>query len=128
MLTTMSMQEFSKDDTNKSVHWTHQYVMEEKITNPMDESSKPQKSVSDLQLIELLPSKNVQENLTWQWSILVSRVITTYLKPFQQFAQEVIRHITHIYSKEMERKSKILSTVWIWNIVGQNLGVDETDW
>lgn len=101
----------TKDDTNKSLHWTHQYAMEEKITNPMHESTKPQKSVSDLQLIELLPSKNVQENLTWQWSILVSRVITTYLKPFQQFSQDVIRHIPHIYSKEMERKSKIVSTV-----------------
>ena len=85
--------------------------MEEKLTNPMHESTKPQKSVSDLQLIELLPLKNVRENLTWQWFILVNRVITTYLKLFQQFAQNVIRHIPHIYSKEMERKSKIVSTV-----------------
>ena len=103
----------TKDGTNKSLHWTHQYAMEEKIANIIKCMNLPkaQKAVRDLQLIELLPSKNVQENLTWQWSILVSRVITTYLKPFQQFAQYVIRHITHIYPKEMERKSKILSTV-----------------
>ena len=43
----------TKDYTNRSLHWTHQYAMQEKITNPMHESTKPQKSVSDLQLIEL---------------------------------------------------------------------------
>jgi len=100
----------TKTDTNRSLHWTHQFAMKEKVANPDCESSQPQKSVKQLSLVELLPSKSVQDNMVWQWAILVSRVITTYLKPFQAFSQYVIYHIPHIYSKEMSAKSEIVST------------------
>jgi hypothetical protein len=39
---------------NRSLHWTHQFAMVEKVITPSKELIKPQKTVDDLQLIELL--------------------------------------------------------------------------
>jgi hypothetical protein len=99
----------TKSHGNRSLHWTHQFAMVEKVITPSKELIKPQKTVDDLQLIELLPNKNVQDNLAWQWAVLVSRVITKYLIPFKCFAKDVIYHIPHRHSQEMTSKSEIVS-------------------
>lgn len=85
--------------------------MREKVINPESEESMPQKPIDDLQLVELLPDKVVQENLVWQWAVLVSRVITKYLTKFKMYAKYVLYHIPHPYSKEMAEKSEIVSII-----------------
>ena len=49
------------------------------------------------------------ENLVKNWAVIVSRVVTKYLPPFQSFRDVVVRHIPHEYSKEMSQKSNSVS-------------------
>lgn len=87
--------------------------MLDKVSDPSLPDSLPKKDVKDLQLLELLPDARIQENLVWQWSVLVTRVVTKYLKAFQPFQKVVIRHIPHQYSEEMAAKSDIVSALLI---------------
>ena len=59
--------------------------MLDKVSDPSLPDSLPKKDVKDLQLLELLPDARVQENLVWQWSVLVIRVVTKYLKAIPAF-------------------------------------------
>lgn len=99
----------TKENTNHSLHWTHQFAVLDKVSDPALESTVPQKSLKDLQFIELLPDAAVQNNFVWQWAVLVSRVITKYLPPFKAFRKNAIFHIPHKYSKEMTTKSETVS-------------------
>lgn len=99
----------TKENTNRSLHLTHQFAVLAKVSDPALESTVPQKSLKDLQFIELLPDAAVQNNFVWQWAVLVSRVITKYLPPFIAFRKNVLFHIPHKYSKEMTTKSETVS-------------------
>ena len=99
----------TKSCHNRSVHWTHQFALKEQAIELGLESELPQKSVDDLNLIELLPNQCVQDHLVQQWAVLVSRVITKYIPAFNQYKTSVIYHIPHKYSKEMSMKSELVS-------------------
>ena len=99
----------TKEHRNKSIHWTHQFAEVGRAQNPMLDSTKPQKQVGDLQLIELLPSKDVQARFQKTWAVLISRVICKYLASFHQYRSLVIHHIPHQFSEEMSQKSKSVS-------------------
>lgn len=99
----------TKENTNRSLHSTHQFAVLAKVSDPALESTVPQKSLKDLQFIELLPDAAVQNNFVWQWAVLVSRVITKYLPPFKAFRKNVLFHIPHKYSNEMTTKSETVS-------------------
>ena len=53
----------TKDHTNRSIHWTHQSAVLDKMVDPVVDHSKPQKTVKDLQLIELLPGETFRRTL-----------------------------------------------------------------
>lgn len=99
----------TKEHSNKSIHWTHQFAELGRAQNPMLDSTKPQKAVGELQLIELLPSKDVQVSFKKRWAVLISRVICKYLSSFQQYRSLIIHHIPHQFSEEMSQKSKSVS-------------------
>ncbi|XP_022787541.1 uncharacterized protein LOC111327585 isoform X2 [Stylophora pistillata] len=99
----------TKSCHNRSVHWTHQFALKEQAIELGLESELPQKSVDDLNLIELLPNQCVQDHFVQQWAVLVSRVITKYIPAFNQYKTSVIYHIPHKYSKEMSMKSELCS-------------------
>lgn len=101
----------TKEHCNRSLHWTHQFAVVDRASDPSLETFKKQKSLKDLQYIELLPDPAVQENYIWQWAILVSRVVTKYLPPFKVFRKNVIFHIPHKYSTEMTTKSETVSSL-----------------
>lgn len=99
----------TKEYSNKSIHWTHQFAELGRAQNPMLDSTKPQKPVGELQLIELLPSNDVQVSFKKRWAVLISRVICKYLSSFQQYRSLIIHHIPHQFSEEMSQKSKSVS-------------------
>lgn len=99
----------TKEHSNKSIHWTHQFAELGRVQNPMLDSTKPQKPVGELQLIELLPSNDVQVSFKKRWAVLISRVICKYLSSFQQYRSLIIHHIPHQFSEEMSQKSKSVS-------------------
>lgn len=98
----------TKSHTNRSIHWTHQYAILDRVQAPELENKQSQKPVKEIQFAELLPDKNVQANLLSHWAIIVSRIITKYLKAFQPLHSKVVRHIPHQYSKEMATKSNLV--------------------
>ena len=72
----------TKEHGNQSIHWTHQYGRRDSVVDPLD-NSKPQKRLDELQLIELLPTPDVQARLKRSWAILISCVVTKHLNKFQ---------------------------------------------
>ena len=99
----------SQNHKNRSIHWTHQFAVLDRVQDPKLDTEKSQKQVEDIQLEEILPDRNVQSHLVTNWSVIVSRIITKYLIPFKCFQDVVVRHIPHKYSKEMSQKSTSVS-------------------
>lgn len=95
--------------TSRSIHWTHEFAVLDRVQEPGLEDTKSQKTVKDLQFRELLPDSIVQRNLTSRWAVLVSWIATKYLKPFDFLRKRVVRHIPHPYSKEMAQRSTVVS-------------------
>ena len=111
----------TKTHANRSIHWTHQFAVLDRVQEPGSEDTKSQKSVKHLQFRELLPDCNVQKNLITRWAVLVSRIVTKYLKPFNFLKKRVVWHIPHPYSKEMAQRSTLVSVLVmnarLWYIV-----------
>ncbi|KAJ7331112.1 Translation initiation factor [Desmophyllum pertusum] len=97
----------TKEHGNQSIHWTHQYAIRDTVIDPLLDNSKPQKSLDQLQLVELLPTPAVQSRLKHSWAILVSRVVTKHLKEFEFLKSVVVRHIPHPHSTEVSQKSEM---------------------
>ena len=101
----------SKDSTNQSIHWTHQYAVLDKVKNNLADPRQPQKRISEIQLVELLPVQDVQNRLKNRWTVLVSRVVCKYLKTFKNFQDVVVHHIPHPYTEVMSDKSSSVSII-----------------
>lgn len=107
----------TKSRGNQSIHWTHQYAIKDRISFHRSEDAKPQKPIAELQLIELLPDAEVIRAVQSSFIVLVSRVVTKFLKHFQFLKDVVIHHIPHKYSDEMAKKSELVSTfAYSWNL------------
>lgn len=98
----------SKKRGNRSIHWTHQYALLDKVSLPSPGHDE-QRPKGEIQFIDLLPSAQVQENLVNRMAVLVGRVVTKYLKVFKPLSKVAVYHIPHQFSKEMEKKSNSVS-------------------
>ena len=99
----------SEHHENRSIHWTQQYAM----LNPVQDSSfglnRPRKPLKEVQFIDHLPNRSVQQQLKERWAVLVARIVCRYLTKFQSRCDVVIWHIPRTYSKEMASKSQTVS-------------------
>ena len=100
----------SQQHRNRSIHWTHQFAVLDRVQDPQLDRFSSQKPVNEIQFAELLPDNDVMTNLVRNWSVIVSWVITKYLQPFWQLRDVVVRHIPHEYSKEMSQKCDSVSS------------------
>ncbi|KXJ11341.1 hypothetical protein AC249_AIPGENE23188 [Exaiptasia diaphana] len=62
---------------NKSLHWTHQFALLNKVHPPHKAESPTSEKTFDL--MDILPTAQVQKNLMKRMAVLVSRVIIKYL-------------------------------------------------
>lgn len=76
---------------------------------PLLTTQIPQKPVKEVQLVNLLPVKEVQEGFKRNGVVLVSMVIPKYVSAFKHMKNVVTYHIAHPHSGEMEKKSEIVS-------------------
>jgi hypothetical protein len=97
----------SEVNRNRSIHWTQQYAIRNKISENLPTCS-PQQSLKDFSLGSVLPGPDVMENLTQRWAVLVSRVICKYLPKFQHLQKAAVIHIPHKYSSVVNQKSDIV--------------------
>ena len=95
--------------TNRSLHWTQQCGVVNRVINPQLDEKCPQRPMEDIELEDLLPVKVVQDNLVNRWAVLVSRVVTKYLDCFKPLRDVVVHHIPHKYSKVMTETSQSVS-------------------
>ena len=96
----------SAEYTNRSLHWTQQYAVTNRVVEPHLSEVTQRKPIADIEMSELLPGADVQDLIVTHWAVLTSRVITKYLKAFKPFRDVIIYHIRHKYSKEMTEKSE----------------------
>ena len=85
----------SMTHNNRSIHWTQQYAVSDRVNEPTLDEKSPQKHLKDIDLIELLPDAKVQENLKMSRAALAGRVITKYLTKFKHLSRVAIHHINH---------------------------------
>ena len=50
----------TKDLRNRSIHWTHQFAVLDRVQDPTLKDSGSKKLASEIQFCELLPDKDVQ--------------------------------------------------------------------
>ena len=97
----------SQQHENRSIHWTQQYAVLNRVQESSLDTKRPRKSFKEVQLIDILPA--VQERIKQKMAVLVGRIMCRYLTAFQQQSDVVIWHIPHQYSKEMALKSQTVS-------------------
>ena len=69
----------SKEHENRSIHWTQEYGILNRVNEPLLDRKKPERALKEIQLVDLLPGKEVNENLKTRWAALVARVVCKYL-------------------------------------------------
>lgn len=99
----------SKENTNQSLHWTHQYAILGRANDSCLDNTMPRKQIKDIEPADLLLRREVKQRLKNRWAILVSRVVCKYIHPFKYLHDVVLYHIPHTYSNEMTKKSEIVS-------------------
>ena len=86
----------TKGHANQSIHWTHQYAVEDWVQTPSTlNESQPQCNPKDLPLSQLLPDRDIQESFRRECSVLISRVLVTYYAPFKIFRDVIINYLRH---------------------------------
>ncbi|CAH1248559.1 Hypp8244 [Branchiostoma lanceolatum] len=98
----------SGENPNKSVHWVHQYaVVDRALTNlPSDQ---PQKLLRDVSVEDLLPIYDVQQSVRWNYTIIIARLLVTYMGRFKGFRKDAVWNIPHEFSAEMEKNLSSLN-------------------
>lgn len=65
--------------------------------------------LSELPIPQLLPGNEAQHSFKADCTVLVSGIVSQYLPAFSPFKDTVVKHIPHMFSKEMENKSERVS-------------------
>ncbi|XP_028415628.1 uncharacterized protein LOC114538990 [Dendronephthya gigantea] len=97
----------TKKHMNRSIHWTHQFAVLDRVQVPNMEDTKSQRLVKDLQFRELLPDVKVHTNLLKRWAVLVSRIVTKYMQYFGSLKKCTIHHIKHKHTQEIAPRSVV---------------------
>ena len=95
--------------TNRSLDWTQQYGVVNRVIEPQLDEKCPRRPIEDIELEDLVPVKVVQDNLVNRWAVLLSRIVTKYLDCFKPLRDVVVHHIPHKYSEVMTEKSQSVS-------------------
>ena len=101
----------SQQHRNRFIHWTHQFVVLDRVQEPQLDRFSSQKPVNEILFAEFLADNDVTSNLFRNWSVIVSRMITKYLQPFRQLRDVVVRHIPLKRDSDSDSVSISLTTV-----------------
>ncbi|XP_078659756.1 uncharacterized protein LOC144904617 [Branchiostoma floridae x Branchiostoma belcheri] len=93
------------DNPNRSIHWVHSVGYKDRSLNNLP-GDQPQKPLRELEIEDIMPTEEVQQDLRKDYIILVSRVLVQYLASFRVFQDVAVWHIPHEYSTEMEQPTE----------------------
>lgn len=71
-------------------------------------NTQPQKSLDDLEIIDVLPGTDVINAIKNDLMHIIPRILVRYLPTYSKFKKTVIYHIPHNFSNEMELKSDMV--------------------
>ena len=72
----------SQQHENRSIHWTQQYAVLNRVQESSLDTKRPRKSFKEVQLIDILPNRAVQERIKQKMAVLVDRIVCRYLTAF----------------------------------------------
>ena len=101
------------DQQTKSLHFFHYYAVRDRIDlSSFSNNPNPHLdlTVSDLPFETLLPSASDNQVISYNFGVLVSRVLVEELKYFHNtFEGAITHHIIHTHSTKMTRKSEVVN-------------------
>ena len=97
------------DNQSKEFHYFHQYAVRDRV-DMSHLSEEPPSIDPDVALHQLIPTAEDNAAMLTNFSMLVTREIVQHMPFFaKNFSDVIVSHIPHTYSKEMARKSEIVS-------------------
>ena len=101
----INVKHMSNDKKNTSIHVFNMIATADDVSA----SHLPDyhmKSMSDVKVADILPSRSNVSQLKTDLIPLWSRVMVSYLKEFSMFKDVIVWHIPHEYSEIMQQPSK----------------------
>ena len=106
---TVKPHHMQSDRQTQSLHYFHMYAVRDRV-DLGDSSESLRATPIDPPLEELLPSPDDNEQLLANITTLVTRTLAHHMKFFHDnFGDVIEHHILHPYSKEMSKKSDVVS-------------------
>ena len=102
--------DMNENHQNISTHHTAKLAVFNRVKAPEELSgSHPKSTLEELDdsIFICTPAEHVKQRLNY--IVIVSRILTEFVKCMKPFESEVIQHIRHQYSKEMRKKSENVS-------------------
>ncbi|XP_066935319.1 uncharacterized protein [Clytia hemisphaerica] len=93
-----------KENKNDSKHWFHTMAVLERVN-----SSQDLRTADYYKQMDVLPGPKTQKALFDDYTILFGRIIVKYLPAFDIFKKCFPKHIEHAFTKEMSKKSEVVS-------------------
>lgn len=73
------------------------------------DDKKPQKSLDELSMEEILPTASVQEETIVDLMHIIPRILCRYLSAYSISQKSAVYHIPDVHSKQMTQKSEKVS-------------------
>ena len=123
---TVRPRHMSLDRQTRSLNYFNSYAVRDRINLSSFSSFKPVID-TDVNFDDILPSPMVHSNLMKNMATLVSRILVDNLEVFKFYFEDAVeRHILHTYSKDMEKKSEVVSyslSMPLNNLLKVSLGI-----
>ena len=93
----------------------HLYAVKDPVDmSDLSEELPSLRAFEELKFQDILPSCNDRDEILESYVTLFARIVTAEIPFFKQFQDVVPLHIAHQHSREMERKSEVVSSYLNW--------------
>ena len=101
--------DMTMDAQASTLHYFNMYAVRDRLDASQlpDDPSLP--DVSTIKVEQILPTEADHNVMHSNFAILVCRVLKKHMPFFAKFGSGIERHIRHVYSEEMSRKSEVVS-------------------
>lgn len=101
----VKVKHMSSDKQNRSIHWFAMNAIQDRVSLKPPSNRKQLKPILEVENSEFLPSREDNSKLFSDFIPLFARVLVNKIPDFKCFEGAVIKHIPHLYSSEMKKKS-----------------------
>ena len=96
------------DRTTMSLHYFNSYAVADRVNFSSLSENKPDRAFDDELVMSLLPSDVDLQQILHNFEIHVSRILVKHLPPLKRLSEVTVKHISHMYSTEMSKKSLVV--------------------